>query len=305
MKKKTGLTASILGFVNRTVKDHVSAYAAQGAYFIILSFVPFALCLMTAVRYIPTLTEDVVRTAIIQLCPENFQGFLFSVISEVYTKSTALIPLTAVTALWSAGKSLQSLTNGLNTIYHVKETRNWLITRIRSVFYTLMLLVALLSSLTLLVFGNSLQNMLSKYVPFVAELMGTIMGARTLLAFVVLMLVFLFLYKVLPNRKATFKSQLPGAVLTAMAWMIFSYGFSLYFTYFPSFSNMYGSLTSIILVMLWLYICMTIVLYGAEINAYYEKQFRHARDFAMELFDREPDVNDLLDDNFEDYFKDK
>lgn len=62
--------------------------------------------------------------------------------------------------------------------------------------------------------------------------MARIMGARTLLVFAVLFVVFLVLYKVLPNRKATFKSQLPGAFIIATAWLIFSYGFSLYFEFF-------------------------------------------------------------------------
>ena len=88
--------------------------------------------------------------------------------------------------------------------------------------------------------------------------------------------VFLILYKFVPNRKATFKSQIPGAFLIAIAWSVFSYGFSFYFEIFPGFSNMYGNLATIIMVMVWLYVCMNLLLYGAEINAYFEKEFRLA-----------------------------
>lgn len=300
--KNKGIIGSVIGFLNRTKKDHVGAYAAQCAYFIILSFIPFVLCLMTIAQKTTALTEGMVRQAILQIFPENFEGFITEIINEVYSKSSAVIPVTAVTALWSAGKGLQSLTNGLNTIYHVKETRNWLLTRIRSVFYTLIFVIALMVSLLLLVFGNNLQRTISKYAAFLAELIGIILGARTFLVFAVLMLVFLCLFRFLPNRKATFKSQLPGAALTAVAWMAFSYGFSLYFTYF-SFSNMYGSLTTIMLLMIWMYICMTIVLYGAEVNAYYEKQFRQAHAFARDLFEKEEDLSDLLEEEFDDFFK--
>lgn len=302
MNEKKGLVNSILGFLNRTKKDHVGAYAAQCAYFIILSFIPFVLCLMTIAQKTTALTEDMVRQAILQIFPDNFEGFITEIIDEVYSKSTAVIPITAVTALWSAGKGLQSLTNGLNTIYHVKETRNWLLTRIRSVFYTLIFVIALMVSLLLLVFGNNLQRTISKYAPFLADLIGNILGARTFLVFAVLMLVFLCLFRFLPNRSATFKSQLPGAALTAVTWMAFSYGFSLYFTYF-SFSNMYGSLTTIMLLMIWMYICMTIVLYGAEVNAYYEKQFRQAHAFARDLFEKEEDLSELLEEEFDDFFQ--
>ena len=96
-----------------------------------------------------------------------------------------------------------------------------------------------------------------------------------------------FFYKVLPNRKATFKSQVPGAFITAVAWSAFSYFFSLYFEIFPGFSNTYGNLTALILVMLWMYVCMNLMLYGAEINAYFETEFRKAQASVRDMLNRE------------------
>ena len=122
----------------------------------------------------------------------------------------------------------------------------------------------------MLVLGNEIQKVVSRYIPFLGRVLGKILGARALLYWCVVS-GFLMLYKVLPNRKATFKSQIPGALIIAVAWSIFSYGFSFYFEIFPGFSNMYGNLATIIMVMVWLYICMNLLLYGAEINAYFEK----------------------------------
>lgn len=275
-KKRQNLVMLILGFVHRSNGDHVSAYAAQAAYFLIMSFIPFVLFLTTLIRYTP-LSYNVVRDAIIGFVPGNLQTFVLSIVVEVYKRSTAIVPLSALMALWASGKGMQAITNGLNTIYHVKETRNWLMNRIYSVFYMFLFVLAVIVSLLLLVLGNKIQEIAYRTLPILGRLMGRVMGARTLLVFAVLFLVFLVLYKVLPNRKATFKSQVPGAFLIAAAWMIFSYGFSLYFEFFPNFGNMYGSLTTLIMLMLWLYVCMNLILYGAEINAYFEKQFREAQ----------------------------
>ena len=274
-RKKWSIVKLLTGFMNRVSGDHVGAYATQSAYFLILSFIPCILFLTTLVRYTP-LTYNVVRDAIIAFIPENLQSFVLGIVVDVYKRSTAIVPLSALVALWSAGKGLQSIINGLNTIYHVKETRNWLLTRIYAVFYTLCLVIALVVSLLMLVLGNEIQKALSRYLPFLAKLMGKILGARAFLVFGVLFFVFLLLYKVLPNRKATFKSQIPGAFIIAVAWSVFSYGFSFYFEIFPGFSNMYGNLATIIMVMLWLYFCMNLLLYGAEINAYFENEFRLA-----------------------------
>ena len=92
---------------------------------------------------------------------------------------------------------------------------------------------------------------------------------------------FLLMYKFLPNRKATLKSQLPGAVISAVAWSVFSLIFSIYLEYF-NVSNMYGSLTTLIMIMLWVYFCMFIVLLGAEINAYFEDKFGKLQQTAVE-----------------------
>lgn len=285
-KEKQSVIQLLSGFMDRISSDHVSAYAAQAAYFLILSFIPFVLFLTTFIRYTP-LTYNLVRDAIIGFVPNNLQSFLLGILGDVYMRSSAIAPITAIIALWSAGRGMQSITNGLNTIYHVKETRNWLMTRIYSVVYTMLFVISLIVSLTLLVLGTRIQAAIAKHFPIIGDILGRIIGARTLLVFAVLFLVFLFLYKVLPNRKATFKSQIPGALITAVAWSVFSYGFSIYFELVPSFSNMYGNLTAIIMVMLWLYVCMNLVLYGAETNAYFEKQFRMAQASVREMMSRD------------------
>ncbi len=287
-KEKQSVLQLLFGFMDRANGDHVGAYAAQAAYFLIMSFIPFILFLTTIIRYTP-LTYNMVSETIRAFVPHNIQNFVLTIVSEVYGRSTAVVPISAIMALWSAGKAMQSLTNGLNSIYHVHQTRNWLITRMYAVVYTFLFSIAIIASLLLLVLGNQIQIMAGKYVPFLGRIIGKIIGARTALVFAGLFLIFLILYKMLPNRKATFKSQVPGALLIAAGWSLFSYFFSIYFDMFPGFSNMYGSLTALIMVMLWLYICMNLLLYGAEINAYFEKQFRMAQASMREMLSRERD----------------
>ena len=285
-KEKQSVLQLLLGFMNRAHGDHVGAYAAQAAYFLIMSFIPFILFLTTMIRYTP-LTYNMVSETIRAFVPHNIQNFVLTIVSEVYGRSTAVVPISAIMALWSAGKAMQSLTNGLNTIYHVKETRNWLMTRLYAVIYTFLFGIAIIASLLLLVLGNQIQIVAGEYLPILGRVIGKVIGARTAMVFAGLFLVFLILYKMLPNRKATLKSLVPGAILIAAGWSLFSYFFSIYFDMFPGFSNMYGSLTALIMVMLWLYICMNLLLYGAEINSYFEKQFRMAQASMREMLSRE------------------
>lgn len=72
--------------------------------------------------------------------------------------------------------------------------------------------------------------------------------------------------------------HLPGAVFAAIGWMVVSWVFSVYVDIFEGFSSMYGSLTTIVLIMLWLYFCMYSILIGGVINVmFYDKIFKNTK----------------------------
>ena len=223
-KKAKSTVQLILGFMDRTKNDHIGAYAAQAAYFLIMSFIPFVLVLTALIQYTP-LTYRMLRQVIIGFVPTNLQDFVLKIIAEVFTKSAAVVPISGVFALWSSCKGMQSLITGLNVIYHVKETRNWLINRLYSMLYMFLFVIAIIISLLLLVMGNRIHAVLVIHMPFLGKVLGRILSAKTFLVFVVLFLVFLVLYRYLPNRKASLKSQIPGAFIIAVAWSLFSYFF--------------------------------------------------------------------------------
>ncbi len=248
--------------------DNVSAFASQAAFFIVMSLIPFIMLLISLVQYTPV-TEAMVMEMVNKVMPTYLSPFFISIIHEMYNRSVGIVSITAVAAIWSAAKGIQYLTNGLNTVYDIEETRNWLFLRLRAIFYTLILLLTIAASLTLVVFGNSLQKLLLKYLPFVSEMTGGIIRLRSIILLAVLIIFFAVLYKMLPNRKASIRGQLPGSIMSAIGWSVLSFGFSIYVDEFNGFS-MYGSLTTIVLLMLWLYFGMYILLLSAEINNIYE-----------------------------------
>ena len=276
MKFLLHIVQNVMGFSRRIRDDHVSAFAAQSAYFILMSIIPILLLMMTMIRYLPITQEDLAHM-FFTVVPEAFQGLFSLIVSEVYTKSVAVVPLTAVFAAWSASKGIMSLYGGLNTIYHVPIVPNYIISRLWSAIYTILFIVAVLLTLVLMVFGTTIQEQLINHFPMIANVTGFFVHFRFLITLTVLTLVFLVMYVILPNRRASFKSQIPGAVISSVAWLLFSYCFSLYVRFSKGISQMYGSMTTIMFLMLWLYFCMGILLIGAEINAYFEDRFRRMR----------------------------
>ena len=260
-------------FSRRVRRDRVDAYAAQSAFFIIMGFIPFLMMLLSMLQYTP-LTSPQVMEMIMDFMPESFRDYLQGIVSELFTRSTAILSGTAIAAVWAAGRAVLAMTKGLNSVYHIDETRNYFYMRLRSAFYIVFFMIALILAMVLLVFGNKIQEALLSNVPFLQQFSGFIISVRTVVTLVILALLFWGMYVLLPNwRHVHVLCQLPGAIVTAFTWSIFSYGFSIYFEMVGQMSRIYGSLTTVIMIMLWLYFCMWLLFIGAEINIYLEDPY--------------------------------
>lgn len=253
-------------FMRKLRKDTVSAFAAQAAFFVILSFLPFLMIVLTLLKYLP-LTPEMAWKAMEGFFPSAVHGLVEVLLREVLSKtSPALLSFSVVAALWSASRGFLVIMQGLNAVYGNKYLGNYFLVRLRSSLYTIGFALMLLLTLGVLVFGNRIHFYLQSKMGFPAELALPVIGLRTVLAFVVLTVYFLVLYLIIPNRKSRIRQELPGAVLSATGWLGFSFLYSLYIDNLSNFSAMYGSLTAVVLCMFWLYACMYIMFIGAEFN---------------------------------------
>ncbi len=256
----------IRAFSGKLRDDSISAFAAQAAFFIILSVFPFLMFLLTLLNYLPFTLKDC-EDFVINLLPNLVSSFVSTILSEVaFQTSGTVLSITMLAALWSASRGVLALSRGLNSVYGYRETRNYFRVRAVSTLYTLVFAVLLILTLILLVFGNQLYRLIIAHIPFLGNAAFLILSMRTLIVMLILTFFFLLLYLVLPNRRSSFFCELPGAILSAGGWLGFSYLFSFYIDHMSSLSATYGSLTAVVVCMLWLYACMYIVFIGAEIN---------------------------------------
>ena len=256
------------------IRDEMTVYAAQASFFIVMAAFPFIMMLMTVVQLIPNLSARDVESTILALIPDVRQvaPLVQNIIIDLYTKSPAtVLSVTIVVALWSASKGMQGVERGLNRAYECPIQRNYLVSRLVNMGYTLLFLLTCILSLLFLVFGDSIQSFLDNTFPIDADVAKNILSTRSFLAIVLLVACFTGLYTYLPHRHLLARRQLPGALFSTFGWMLFSYGFSMYFNFFSRFSYMYGSLTAIILLMLWIYFCICILFLGAEINCHLDR----------------------------------
>ena len=203
-----------------------------------------------------------------RLVPQNMNDLVLSVVKEVYSKSIGTISLSIIFTMWSAGRALLALTRGLHSVYNIndKKSNAVIYLRIKAIVETIMFIVFIVFGLVLLVFGDTLISIVKNHFG-ILENVSFFSGILAEIGFIfATFVVFLCLYKFLPKHKVSFRSQIPGAIFGAIGLNVISFAFSKYLDIFRGFSITYGSLTTLMLVMMWIYSCFYTVFLGAELN---------------------------------------
>ena len=262
------LFAILLDFSGKMKKQNISAFAASTAFFLFLSIVPMLIMVCTIIPYTPLTEEDLVE-AVTDLTPDQVDGLAESLISDIYKESAGVLSVALIATLWSASKGVMALMRGLNAINGVEENRNYFVVRVIASFYTIVMLIVVVLSLFLMVFGDQLVNLTLHRFPQLKQLVSFIMNFRFIFVWAVLSVLFAAVYAYVPDKKLAFREQIPGAVFSAVVWSVFSWAFSYYVTYGNTY-GIYGSLSIIIIVLLWMYFCMYIIMIGAYLNRYFQ-----------------------------------
>jgi membrane protein len=251
---------------------NINAYAASSAFFLFISLVP-VFSLVCCLIPFTNLTESFVVNLLTDLSPAMFDDFVESLVVQAYDTTGGTITIAAVVLLWTASKSIMALVQGLNVVNDVKEKRNYFHIRIVCCFYMIIMVLATVFSLALMVFGKSiiegtLNLTVGEMHEFLELVYDVLMRPRWLYSILILTLVFGLIYAYLPNKKLHYREQLPGAVVVAVAWTVFSYAFSIY-AQRTSRMSIYGSMSIAVIAMLWMYGCIYMLLLGAYLNRYF------------------------------------
>ncbi len=285
----------ITRFASATKDEHMGAFAAQSAFFIFLSFFPIINIIISLPKFL-YLKEDQVLDIIYYVLPNRFESYIGDLVVEMYQHSSgSLTIISFVIAIWSAAKGLMAVRNGLNEVYRSREQRNYFIIRSISAVYTVALVILLIVLSVLNMFGTQIaQYVLSQFPEYSSEawLVISLRGAAT---FILLFIMFELMYTIVPTKKLKFRNQIPGALFAAFAWVAVTKIFSLYIDIYASRSYMYGSLTTVIMLMFWLYFVLSLVFLGAQINEYL--QTCRDREAEYELSKYGKDKTDVWDDD--------
>lgn len=268
MKKIRQLIFSI---ARRFSEDKVTVYGAQASFFLMVSLGPFSIALAAMIQFFLPGNQWETLQAVLEYVPEQVSQVARIGINEIFTSSApSIISISIILAIWSASKGVLSLERCMHAIYRYDERHNYLFVRLRSMFYTLVLLIAIVFALAFLVFGNTIQAILAKHFPVFARLSVLIVALRALISICILIFAFSAIYEVLTGKKRRFTDVLPGVLFATIGWVLFSVIYAYYIANFSNYTVIYGALGAFTLFMLWIYFCILILLIGAEINVFLE-----------------------------------
>lgn len=259
---------------NKIIKDRLTEYAAQTCYYLLLSFMPFVLALISIIHYFPVTSTDLMNL-FENIIPTEFHGLLLNIIVDIENSSSiTILSVTAIGLIWSAGKGFMTIKTCLNRINNYELKRSWLIQRLFSSIYALILLLSIATSLVIIVFGEHLSAFIERHLSVFSidiTIINAIFSNRLFLVPTLLTIFFTVMYSFIPTIKKRPLEEIPGAFLASIGWYLFSELYSLYITYMTHYSYTYGSLTTFMLLLIWMYICILILFLGAEFNSLIEK----------------------------------
>ncbi|MCD7831651.1 MAG: YihY/virulence factor BrkB family protein [Firmicutes bacterium] len=250
-------------------RDRIGAYAAESAFFIMLSSIPFLMLLVTVAGYV--ISDEIYEY--IELAADALPSVIgeeikSEIISLVERPISAPLSLSALGMFISASRGIRSVRRGVRSVYG-HDGGGAVTEIISSLIFTASFTLIITAVLVFFVFGSALRTLISENFPTAAPLIDFTVSLSPLLFFSMLVLFFAAVFHTFAPKNSVnsaFREHIPGAVVSSAGWVLFSLAFSIFIDNFSNMSYIYGSLAVIMILMLWLYMIMYILLIGAEIN---------------------------------------
>lgn len=301
---------ALLGFA--MFQDHkMSVYSGYATLFIVTAIFPCLILIISIVNLLPGYSTQDVADIFFQILPDlgPIREFVEGMMTNLKSESGGLLAsAAAVTTLWSASRGVSAVQKGLNQLDQRplaladadaagaeskgadadQGTAKGLLAKgidlakgiLKQLIFTLMLIILIPALLVFEMLGDSIVNVIASALEKleIEELGGTMSSVNiffnisSLVVILFALLVILQIFASLPDKRRTLKSQLPGALLTGVCWFLFTELFSFFIPRFYHASNLYGSLASLFLLLLWLRFVVMILFAGGVLNRTLEEQ---------------------------------
>lgn len=251
----------------------MAVYAGSATLFLLMASFPMLMWVLVLVNLLPGFSVESVAELLADFLPQipSVQESTIQLLQNLSSQSAQFVASLAVlTTIVSASGGMSALQIGLQRL--TPGSRRTFLNRLLAVGYTFVFELLLLVMLAL----QGMKSLFARFadtLPFFrhyAAVVHEVQRVANIGRFVIIPLLFvllLLIYTYVPGGRRTLRSQLPGTIFATAGWLIFSRVFSFYILHFWRLSYIYGSLTAVILVILWLFVIINLIFLGAGLNA--------------------------------------
>ncbi len=271
------LTEYIVKMALRYKNHNISALASQLAFDMLFSFLPFLMLILTLVGFINVDPVEVLMS-LETLMPKELYYLVSSIALQLLqTRNSNLLSFSLIFSMYTASRAFRAIRYGLNKAFEQDEADNRISVIITSIIFMIVISLLIIFILAFLVFGKMIGDALVKWIGLDVKIIYYIGYIRYPIVLIGMIIVFSGIYRLIPSRKLRWIEVLPGAIFTSISWIILSMGFAFYVNNFGRYSDVYGSIGVIIILMIWLQITSNTILLGGELNATiaYDKELKN------------------------------
>lgn len=263
----------LLRIIIKTIKlyleNDLPLFAASSSFFLIISSIPLFMILFSTMAYIPSINaEDIARH--INLLFPNIP-YVLEVVRYVMDTAKSLSSgnvmwINIITAFLTGSSCLFAFIVGIKKVHNVTHSSNYALLKVMTVLNIVVLYLSVILTIGFFIFGMMILDFADDYFPRATNLISNILSYRYLAVSIILIVLTISLYTCCTDFKRHIFKNIPGSIFTALTWIITSNIFSVHFTKHSLNQSVYGSLSGIILALIWLYICINLVFIGACVN---------------------------------------
>jgi membrane protein len=265
---------------SEVIADNCLGLAAQLAYYFFLALFPALLFLLAIISFVPIENlMETITTTLARVAPADVLKLIQDQILKIaQDKDGGLLTLGMLGTIWSTSSGMTAIIDTLNQAYDIQESRSWWKVRLTAIGLTVALAVFIVGSTVLVVAGPTIADKVAAWFYLGPAFAWTWKIIQWPLVFGVVTLGIAIIYYYAPDAEQDWIWITPGSILATLLWLLVSLGFRYYVTNFGSYTESYGAVGGVIVVMLWFYLSGLAVLFGAELNAEIEHASPYGKD---------------------------
>ena len=247
----------------------ITTRASSLAFNFFLAFFPSIIVFLTLIPYIPVIgLQETLMELLNVVLPPSTNEITFQALDDIINNTRAgLLSIGFLLALYFSTNGINSLIEAFNASYHIRENRPIIQQRILSLGLTLLLSFMLIIAMGLIIFGKFAVSYLTEYKLITQYAGELILYGKWFTILLVLLLGISILFHLGPSIKSKWKLFTPGSILATLGIIITSIGFNYYINHFSQYNKIYGSIGTLMIILIWMYFNSIILLTGFELNA--------------------------------------